>query len=86
MVHLNDTLKELGSKINRHAPIGTGYIFKDKQNLINLITILNYKMRKKKFNLYKKNYLVINKLCKILLKIIRINLILVNITQYFRYH
>ena len=40
MVHLNDTLKELGSKINRHAPIGSGYIFKDKQNLINLISIL----------------------------------------------
>jgi deoxyribonuclease-4 len=40
MVHLNDTLKELGSKINRHAPIGEGYIFKDKQNLINLINIL----------------------------------------------
>jgi apurinic endonuclease APN1 len=45
MVHLNDTLKELGSKINRHAPIGEGYIFKDKQNLINLINIL------KKYNL-----------------------------------
>ena len=43
IVHLNDTLKELGSKINRHAPIGEGYIFKDKQNLINLINILkNY--------------------------------------------
>jgi deoxyribonuclease-4 len=45
MVHLNDTLKELGSKINRHAPIGEGYIFKDKQNLINLINIL------KKYNI-----------------------------------
>lgn len=40
MVHLNDTLKELGSRINRHAPIGEGYIFKDKQNLINLLSIL----------------------------------------------
>jgi apurinic endonuclease APN1 len=45
IIHLNDTLKELGSKINRHAPIGEGYIFKDKQNLINLINIL------KKYNL-----------------------------------
>ena len=45
MVHLNDTLKELGSRINRHAPIGEGYIFKDKQNLINLLSIL------KKYNI-----------------------------------
>lgn len=45
MVHLNDTSKTLGSKINRHAPIGEGYIFKNKQNLINLLAIL------KKYNM-----------------------------------
>jgi deoxyribonuclease-4 len=38
LIHLNDSLKEFGTLINRHAPIGKGYIFSnDKSSLIYLI-------------------------------------------------
>ena len=32
LIHLNDSKKELNSKINRHAPIGKGFIFKNKNS------------------------------------------------------
>ena len=32
LIHLNDSKKELNSKINRHAPIGKGFIFKNKKS------------------------------------------------------
>ena len=38
LIHLNDSLKEFDTLINRHAPIGKGYIFSnDKSSLIYLI-------------------------------------------------
>jgi apurinic endonuclease APN1 len=45
LIHLNDSEKELNSKINRHAPIGKGYIFKNKpsSSLNYLINLLNKK-------------------------------------------
>jgi apurinic endonuclease APN1 len=45
LIHLNDSEKELDSKINRHAPIGKGYIFKNKpsSSLNYLINLLNKK-------------------------------------------
>ena len=30
LVHINDSEKELGSKVDRHAPLGEGYIFSNK--------------------------------------------------------
>ena len=30
LVHINDSEKELGSRVDRHAPLGEGYIFSDK--------------------------------------------------------
>jgi DNA polymerase beta len=32
LIHLNDSKKELGSMINRHFPIGKGFIFKNKDS------------------------------------------------------
>ena len=45
LIHLNDSNKELNSKINRHAPIGKGFIFqnKDSSSLNYLIKFSNSK-------------------------------------------
>lgn len=37
LIHLNDSKSELNSKINRHAPIGKGYIFKNNNDSITYI-------------------------------------------------
>ena len=41
LIHLNDTNKELGSHINRHASLGKGLIYKDKNVLKNILEIAN---------------------------------------------
>ena len=42
LIHLNDSQKEFNSKINRHAPIGEGYIFsEDKESLHYIINFAN---------------------------------------------
>jgi apurinic endonuclease APN1 len=41
LIHLNDSLKELGSLINRHAPIGKGFIFSDSKGKESLEYIVN---------------------------------------------
>jgi len=45
LIHLNDSKKELNSKINRHSPIGEGFIFenKDSPSLNYLIKFSNSK-------------------------------------------
>ena len=46
LIHLNDSYGELGSHLDRHAPIGQGYIFKDhKEGLIELLKYI------KKYNI-----------------------------------
>lgn len=32
LIHLNDTLKELDSRVNRHSPIGNGLLFSEEDN------------------------------------------------------
>jgi DNA polymerase beta len=46
LIHLNDSKKELNSKINRHAPIGKGFIFKNK-NSSSLKYLINFLRVKK---------------------------------------
>jgi len=42
LIHLNDSKKEFNSKINRHSPIGQGYIFsEDKESLAYIINFAN---------------------------------------------
>lgn len=42
LIHLNDSYGELGSHLNRHAPLKKGYIFKNSQdNLTEIIKISN---------------------------------------------
>ena len=40
LIHLNDSLKKLNSLVNRHAPIGKGFIFSNNKE--SLIEIINY--------------------------------------------
>ena len=40
LIHLNDSIKEFGTLINRHAPIGKGYIFSNNKS--SLIYIINF--------------------------------------------
>ena len=42
LIHLNDSEKELGSIINRHAPIGNGFIFKSFEGKESLQYIINF--------------------------------------------
>ena len=42
LIHLNDSEKELGSTINRHAPIGNGFIFKNFEGKESLQYIINF--------------------------------------------
>ena len=42
LIHLNDSKCELGSIVNRHAPIGNGFIFKDLNGKASLKYIINF--------------------------------------------
>ena len=47
VIHLNDSKVELNSKINRHAPIGNGYIFSNKSSYESLKFIVNIAIKNK---------------------------------------
>ena len=47
IIHLNDSKVEFNSKINRHAPIGNGYIFSDKSSEESLKFIINLAIKNK---------------------------------------
>ena len=46
LIHLNDSKKELGSGVNRHAPIGKGFLFENK-NSSSLNYLINYAFKNK---------------------------------------
>ena len=43
LIHLNDSKKEFDSRINRHAPIGKGFIFSENQDSLKYIVNFAYK-------------------------------------------
>lgn len=47
VIHLNDSKVEFNSKINRHAPIGNGYIFSNKSSYESLKFIVNLAIKNK---------------------------------------
>ena len=47
VIHLNDSKVEFNSKINRHAPIGNGYIFSDKSSEESLKFIISLAIKNK---------------------------------------
>jgi apurinic endonuclease APN1 len=69
LIHLNDSDKEFNSKIDRHAPIGFGYIFKDS-GIEGLKSIINIVVKNKipivletnSIN-FKKEIIIIKRLC-----------------------
>ena len=45
LIHLNDSFGELGSHLNRHAPLTQGYIFKNYQENLSEIIKISYKYK-----------------------------------------
>lgn len=69
LIHLNDSLDVLGSKKDRHAEIGKGYIFTSKEGKEALCFLVSFAIKNKipmcleTNSGYKKEFRLINKLC-----------------------